>query len=140
MRVRWKIFAFMFAFALLAYFEQKSLTIAAERMMPELKLSQLQIGWLEQAFLVGYTIFQLPGGLFGQRFGARRTFVITGLAAWAAMVAMPLRRLSRNYVLAMLTAQLALGVALAAVYPIPRACSRPGSLRNSGAWCRACRP
>jgi ACS family glucarate transporter-like MFS transporter len=121
MRVRWKIFAFMFAFALLAYFEQKSLTIAAERMMPELKLSQLQIGWLEQAFLVGYTIFQLPGGLFGQRFGARRTFVIIGLAAWAAMVAMPLAPElfgGTNLFLAMLTAQLALGVALAAVYPV----------------------
>lgn len=111
----------MFAFALLAYVQQKSLTIAAERIMPELKLSQLQIGWLEQAFLVGYTIFQLPGGLCGQRFGARSTFVIIGLAAWAAMVAMPLApQLFAGTMLfsAMLTAQLLLGVAQAAVFPV----------------------
>jgi MFS transporter, ACS family, glucarate transporter len=121
LRVRWKIFGFMFAFALLGQVERNSLSIAAAHIMPELKLSQLQIGWLEEAFLIGYTIFQLPGGLFGQRLGARRTLVIIGLAAWAAMIAMALAPelfVGTTRFLAMLTAQLSLGVALAALYPV----------------------
>jgi hypothetical protein len=39
--------------------------VAAERMMPDLSLSQLQIGWIEWAFVLGYGLFQLPGGIFG---------------------------------------------------------------------------
>ena len=68
-RIRWRIFGFLFAFGLLAYFQSKSITIAAERIMPELHLTQLQIGWLQQAFVLGYAAFQIPGGLLGQRWG-----------------------------------------------------------------------
>ena len=59
-------------------------------MMPELGLTQLQIGYLEQAFVLGYALFQMPGGIFGQRLGARWTFVIIGLTAFLATVATPL--------------------------------------------------
>jgi sugar phosphate permease len=85
--IRWRIFAFLFAFGLLAYLQQKSLTVTAHQMMPQLGLSQLQIGWLEQAFVLGYGLFQIPGGVFGQRFGARRSFVMIGVLAVAAMLA-----------------------------------------------------
>jgi hypothetical protein len=36
--------------------EDFRLPIAAEPMMPGLGLSQLQIGWLEQAFVIGYAV------------------------------------------------------------------------------------
>jgi sugar phosphate permease len=51
-RVRWRIFAFLFAFAFIAYFQQKGLTVAAERIMPDLGISQVQVGWLEWAFVL----------------------------------------------------------------------------------------
>lgn len=111
----------MFAFALLACVQQRSLTVAAERIMPELKLSQLQIGWLEQAFLIGYAVFQVPGGFFGQRFGARSTFVIIGFTAWATMVAMPLAPhlfVGTMLFSAMLASQFLLGTAQAAIFPV----------------------
>ena len=63
-RVRWRIFSLLFGFGFLAYLQQKSITVAAERMMPDLSLSQLQIGWIEWAFVLGYGLFQLPGGIF----------------------------------------------------------------------------
>ena len=44
----------------------------------------MQIGWLEWAFLLGYAALQFPGGLIGQRLGARTTFVLIGLLAFAA--------------------------------------------------------
>ena len=52
----------------------KSITVAAYRMMPDLGFTQMQIGWLETAFLAGYTVMQFPGGILGQRLGARRMF------------------------------------------------------------------
>src|SRR5271163_4887344 len=89
-RIRWRIFSFLFGFGFLAYVQQKTITVAAEQMMPALHLSQLQIGWLEDAFVWGYAIFQLPGGIFGQHLGARRTFVIIGLTAFLATIATPI--------------------------------------------------
>ena len=120
-RIRWRIFSLLFGFGFLAYLQQKSITVAAERMMPDLNLSQLQIGWIEWAFVLGYGLFQLPGGIFGQRHGARRTFVIIGLAAFLATVATPLAPywLSGAYLFAgLIVLQLLLGCAQAATFPV----------------------
>jgi ACS family glucarate transporter-like MFS transporter len=121
MRVRWRIFGFLFAFGLIAYVQRTGVTIAAARMMPELHLSQLQIGWLEQAFVIGYALFQLPGGLFGQRFGARVAFTVFGIVAFAAVMATPLAPalLSGTALFAaLLGAQFALGMAQGGIFPV----------------------
>ncbi len=120
-RIRWRIFGFLFAIGWLAYMQQKSITVAAARMMPDLSLSQLQIGWIEQAFVVGYAVFQMPGGLFGQRFGARRTFVFIGLLACFAMLgtaAGPAWLSGRTLFAELLGMQLLLGAAQGAIFPV----------------------
>jgi len=55
-------------------------------MMPELGFSQVEVGWLEWVLMFGYSAFQLPGGVIGQRLGARSTYVVIGLLAFAATV------------------------------------------------------
>jgi ACS family glucarate transporter-like MFS transporter len=120
-RIRWRILAFLFGFGFLAYLQQKSITVAAEQIMPTLHLSQLQIGWLEQAFVIGYALFQMPGGIFGQRFGARRTFVIIGLVAFLAMIATPIAPAlfdGQGLFAVLIGAQLLLGIAQAAIFPV----------------------
>jgi MFS transporter, ACS family, glucarate transporter len=120
-RVRWNIFAFLFGFGFIAYLQQKSITIAAEPMMPQLGLSQLQIGWLEQAFVIGYTVFQIPIGALAERFGSRRTLVIMGLTAFAAMILTPLAPSifhGAELFIALLALQLLLGIAQAATFPV----------------------
>jgi ACS family glucarate transporter-like MFS transporter len=89
-RIRWLILFFMFLFALVAYVQHTSLAVAAERIMPALHLSQMQVGWLMEAFTVGYTVPQLVAGVLGQRFGARKTLVVAGLIAVSATVTTPL--------------------------------------------------
>jgi sugar phosphate permease len=119
--VRWRIFAFLFAFGFLAYLQAKTITVAAERMMPELGLSHDEIGWLEQAFVWGYALCQMPGGILGQRLGGRRTLVLISLAAFAATVAMPLAPyLFKGRVLfaALYGAQLLLGCSQGALFPL----------------------
>jgi len=120
-RVRWRIFAFLFGFAFIAYFQQKGLTVAAERMMPELGISQVQVGWLEWAFVLGYAAFQFPGGVIGQRLGARVTFTLIGVIAFLATVFTPLapRLLQGGALIAMLFGlQLLMGVAQAGIFPV----------------------
>lgn len=121
MRVRWRIFSLLFGFGLLAYVQQKSLTIAAAQMMPQLGLSQMQVGWLQQAFVLGYALLQLPGGVFGQRLGARRTFVIVGLVSFIAMITTPAAPYlfgGQPLFVVLLGAQLTLGFAQAAIFPV----------------------
>jgi len=120
-RVRWRIFSLLFGFGFLAYLQQKSITVVAERMMPDLSLSQFQIGLIEWAFVLGYGFFQLPGGIFGQRQGARRTFVIIGLAAFLATIATPLAPYwlaGLSLLAALLLVQLLLGCSQAAIFPV----------------------
>jgi MFS family permease len=69
----------MCAFAMLSNVQRTSIGIAGERIEPDLHLSQMQIGWMMWAFTVVYMIMQAPGGVFGQRYGARLTFVLIGL-------------------------------------------------------------
>ena len=119
--VRWKIFAFLFGFGFIAYLQQKSITVAAEPMMPQLGLSQLQIGWLEQAFVIGYTVFQIPIGALAERFGSRRALVVMGLTAFVAMILTPVAPSAfhgAQLFAVLLVLQLVLGTAQAATFPV----------------------
>jgi len=121
LRVRWRIFGLLFALGLLAYAQRTNVTIAADRMMPALHLSQLQIGWIEQAFVIGYALFQLPGGLIGQRLGARRALTLFGLAAFFAVIMLPVAPefLAGTALFAVLVAaQLLLGAAQGGLFPV----------------------
>ncbi len=120
-RIRWRIYGFLFAFGFIAYFQQKGLTVAADRIMPDLHFSQVQIGWLESAFVLGYALFQFPGGLLGQRLGARRIFTLIGAVAFLATVLTPLAPgLLKGSVLlgAMLALQFILGLAQGPIFPV----------------------
>jgi sugar phosphate permease len=66
-RLRSLIFAMLFAFAFTGYVQRTNVSIAAERMVPELGLTQVQIGWLFTAFLFAYSVLQIPLALFGQK-------------------------------------------------------------------------
>lgn len=119
--IRWRIFGFLFGFGLIAYVQRTEVTIAAERMMPDLHLSQLQIGWIEQAFVVGYALFQLPGGLIGQRFGARAAFTAFGVVAFAAVMstpAAPALLSGTALFIALVGAQFVLGLAQGGIFPV----------------------
>lgn len=120
-RVRWRIYAFLFTFGCIAYFQQKGLTVAADRMMPELGLTQQQIGWLEWALVLGYAAAQLPGGILGQRLGARRTFVLISVVAFLATVATPAAPAllhGADLFVVLFALQLLIGLAQGPIFPV----------------------
>ena len=121
MRIRWKIFTLLFSFGLMAYVQQRGLAVASYQMMPALNLSQMQIGWLEWAFLLGYAALQFPGGVLGQRLGARTTFVLIGLLSFVCTVTTPLAPVvltGTSLFAVLLGVQLLLGLAQSPIFPV----------------------
>jgi ACS family glucarate transporter-like MFS transporter len=111
----------IFGFAVAGYLQRQGIGIAAERMMPELGLTQVQVGWLLTAFLFFYAIFQVPGALFGQRFGARRTLAAIGcLMVFASVLtaAAPLIASAGLLFTTLLVARSLFGVAQGGLFPV----------------------
>jgi len=126
LRVRWKIFGFLSAFAMLSYVQRTSLGVAAENIMPELHLSQMQIGWLNAAFATCYALAQLPGGVLGQRYGARLTYTLVGIVGIVATIATPVAPAvlaGTALFIALLAAQGLLGASQGPVFPMVAAVS-----------------
>ena len=126
MRVRWKIFGLLSAFAMLAYVQRTSLGVAAEKIMPELHLSQMQIGWLNASFAACYALAQVPGGLLGQKYGARLIYTAVGIVGLVATIATPLAPVvltGTALFIAMLAAQGLLGVSQGPMFPMVAAVS-----------------
>ena len=120
-RVRWLMVTYLFGFAFIAYMQRTSFSVAAAQMMPELGISQVQLGWLMTAYLVTYTAFQLPGGVFGQWLGARKALVITGIVGLVATLATPVAPLlfaGTALAAVLLCSRLVVGAAQAPLFPI----------------------
>jgi ACS family glucarate transporter-like MFS transporter len=123
-KVRWHIFLFLFGFAILSYLQRTSLGVAAQNIMPDLHLSQVQIGWLNAAFATCYAIAQLPGGVLGQKYGARLTYIFVGIVGIVATIATPLAPVlltGTALFLALLAAQGLLGLSQGPVFPMTAA-------------------
>jgi ACS family glucarate transporter-like MFS transporter len=63
-----------------SYVLRTNLSIVGPGMIAELGMSEIQLGVILSAFALGYTIFQFPGGVFGDRVGPRRAVTLMALA------------------------------------------------------------
>src|SRR5450631_623493 len=119
--VRWSILGCLFGFSMFGYMQRTGIAIAAEPMMQELGLDQVTLGWLLTVFLIGYTAFQITGGVLGEYWGPRRTLTWMGAASLLATVATAIapRLASAAAVLAILiAARLLLGAAQGGLFPV----------------------
>ena len=82
--VRWHLVVLLAVAAFVAYLLRQNMSIAGERMIRDLGLTQVQLGIVLAAFAWGYAIFQLPGGVWGQRIGGRRGLALIAVA-WGAL-------------------------------------------------------
>jgi len=82
--IRWIVLAIIILASFVAYVLRTNLNIVGETMIHDLGMTEVQLGMVFSAFAAGYAIFQFPGGIFGDRFGAR--FTLTAIAvAWALL-------------------------------------------------------
>ena len=79
-RIRWLVIFLIFLIYVLMFIDRVNISIAAKYIMPEYGLTEIQIGWIFSAFVLGYALVQIPGGWLGDRFGPRR--VMFGAILW----------------------------------------------------------
>ena len=72
----------LWAFAFLSYLLRTNIAVAQQYMARDLHWNNTQIGYIFTAFLVGYTTFQVPAGVLGDRFGPRIVLFLSALG-WA---------------------------------------------------------
>jgi len=86
-RLRWVLIFWMFAISAIAYLDRVNISIAGSSIEREFRLGHLQLGWVFSAFVLGYALFQAPGGRLADRFGPRRVLTL-GTVWWAVFTAL----------------------------------------------------
>lgn len=119
--VRWRILAWITIASIVAYILRYNLSVAGPAMMHELGLSETQLGLILGAFAWSYGLFQMPGGMLGERFGPRRAMTLM-FVAWfattALMALVPRGMPVAASVVLLFTLRAAQGVVQAPVFPI----------------------
>lgn len=136
--VRWAIIALCFLASVIAYLLRINMSVAGSALSADLGFSQVQLGAVLGAFAWGYAIFQFPGGIWGDRFGARRTLTLLAVG-WGGLNLlvglMPAGGAASPTVLlgALVLLRFLMGAAQAPLYPVVAG----GAIRNwfpAAAW------
>jgi MFS family permease len=77
----------MFGLTLLTYLDRVCISATATAMKAELGLDNAQMGDIFSAFVLGYVLFEIPGGWMADRFGAR-TLLTRIVLWWSAFTAL----------------------------------------------------
>jgi ACS family glucarate transporter-like MFS transporter len=77
----------MFLVSAIAYLDRVNISIAGPTIAKEFHLDNVQLGWIFSAFVLGYALFQAPGGRISDRFGPRSTLMI-GVIWWGVFTSL----------------------------------------------------
>lgn len=80
--MRWRIVLLLMAFSFMTHFNRVSMPVAADmRIMDEFSILPTAMGQVYSAFLFAYTLCMIPGGWFGDHFGARAALILMGFGS-----------------------------------------------------------
>lgn len=85
--VRFRILAVLFAVSFVNYLLRNNFSAAQVSIQAEFKFSAEDIGWILGSFNFAYTLFQIPGGIFGERLGPRISLSLL-CATWGVLTVM----------------------------------------------------
>jgi MFS family permease len=98
---------------LILYVDRVNISTAAPLIKADLGLSNTELGLAFSAFAYPYALFQLIGGYFGDKFGARLTLAVSGVIVCVATAATGLV----GGLLSLFAARLVLGIGEGATFP-----------------------
>jgi sugar phosphate permease len=89
-RVRYLVLAAACSLAVLTYVQRQGFVAGSPYIKKDLGLNDEQMGYLAAIWLVAYGLFQVPGGLLGDRLGARHllTILVLGWSLTSGAVAL----------------------------------------------------
>ena len=86
-RVRWYLVGWLFVLSAVAFLDRVNISIAGKDLAAAYHLSNVHLGWVFSAFLIGYALFQTPGGRLADRLGPRRVLA-AGVVWWGMFTAL----------------------------------------------------
>ena len=117
-RVRWFLIGWTFLISAIAYLDRVNISIAGKAIAKEFQLSDIQLGYVFSAFVLGYALFQAPGGRLADRFGPRWTLTVAvvwwGIFTTLIVIVPTTLAASLSILIAI---RFALGIGEAVVYP-----------------------
>jgi ACS family glucarate transporter-like MFS transporter len=116
--VRWFLVFWLFILSAVSFLDRVNLSIAGSSIAAEYGLSDVHLGWVFSSFLLGYALFQSPGGRLADKWGSRR--VLTAAVLWwgifTALTAAVPSGLARALLL-FISIRFLLGAGEAIIYP-----------------------
>jgi MFS family permease len=87
---RWLVLLFACTLSLITYLDRICIMRSRSDIQHDLGFNDRQMGWVFSAFLIGYALFEVPGGWMGDRWGSRRVLTrivvcwsfFTALTGW----------------------------------------------------------
>jgi MFS transporter, ACS family, glucarate transporter len=117
-RVRWFLVFWLFVLSAVSYLDRVNISIAAGSIASAYDLTDVQLGRVFSAMLVGYALFQTIAGRLADRFGARR-ILTAGVIWWGLFTALTaaVPTAIANAVLVFVLIRFLLGAGEAVIYP-----------------------
>jgi sugar phosphate permease len=72
---------------LVAWLDRMAINMTIPFIRDELQVGPERIGWILSAFFLGYSLFQIPGGMLADRIGPRKV-ILAALAWWSLFTAL----------------------------------------------------
>jgi ACS family glucarate transporter-like MFS transporter len=85
-KVRYWVVFFMVTLAIITYIDRVTLSQAAPRIIKDLGLTKIQMGWVISAFITAYALFEIPSGYLGDKLGPRGALMRI-VVAWSVFTA-----------------------------------------------------
>lgn len=116
--VRWLLIFWLFVLSAVAYLDRVNISIAGPLLENEFHLSDIQLGRIFSAFLLGYALFQTAGGRLADRLGARRILALA-VIWWGIFSALTVIVPAgfHGALLALISLRFVLGAGEAVMYP-----------------------
>ncbi|ODT89640.1 MFS transporter [Phenylobacterium sp. SCN 70-31] len=116
--VRWLIIGWVFIIAAISYLDRNNISIAASAVQAEFGISDVQLGGLFSAFVLGYALMQPIAGRIADRFGPYR-LIAFAILWWSVLTAaLPFAPVDTSASFAILFGlRLLLGVGESVIFP-----------------------
>jgi ACS family glucarate transporter-like MFS transporter len=117
-RVRWILVIGIFILSSVAFLDRINISIASQYVVEEYHLTNIQLGYIFSAFVLGYALCQAPAGRVSDRYGPRR--VITIATIWwgvFTILTAAIPRSTAGVVAAFVCVRFLLGVGESVIFP-----------------------
>jgi len=110
--------AWLFVVSAIGYLDRVNISIAGQSIEKEFHLTNVELGWIFSAFVLGYALFQAPGGSIADRLGPRLVLML-GVIWWGIFTSLitVFSSGAPRLILLLIATRFLLGMGEAVIYP-----------------------